>query len=245
MRLIMSCDQCMMESPINIEITWVEYQDSHLYEYTCSKGHLSSCMLLQQKFEVLFTIGANAILDGYYREAVASFTSSLERFYEYFIKVKLLEEKNDQIMINKTWKTVASQSERQLGAFILLYAQTFKTEPNLLASDKVSFRNAVVHKGKIPSKSEALEYGQAVLDIINPIADKMMSTLEHGMLEAASLHVIEHRKPINSSALQPLQSASSPSVLNVTSRPKIFKHPTLVEGLKHLEFMQGIYKNPA
>ncbi|MBD8254434.1 hypothetical protein IFT96_03555 [Pseudomonas fluorescens] len=241
MRLIMSCFQCQVENPIP-EITWVEFQDSHLYEFTCSKGHKSSCLLLQQKFEILFAIGSHAILDGYYREAVASFTSSLERFYEYFIKVKLLDEKNQPSMINKTWKEISSQSERQLGAFIVLYAQTFKNEPKLLAQSKVTFRNAVVHKGKIPSKSEALDYGQAVLDVINPIADQMMSKFEHGMMEAALLHAMEHRKPMPDSPPQPLQSATSPSVLNVTSRPKIYEYQTLSDGLKHLEVMQSFYK---
>jgi hypothetical protein len=39
---------------------------------------------------VLFDIGANAVVDGYYREAITSFSASLERFYEYFLGALLL-----------------------------------------------------------------------------------------------------------------------------------------------------------
>ncbi|RKR31632.1 hypothetical protein [Paraburkholderia sp. BL17N1] len=42
--------------------------------------------LRQQKYEALFQIGAYATEDGYYREPVSSFTASLERFYEFFVR---------------------------------------------------------------------------------------------------------------------------------------------------------------
>lgn len=53
----------------------------------CSHGHKTTTIVQNPKYEILFDIGANAIVDGYYREAVSSFTSSLERFYEYSIKI--------------------------------------------------------------------------------------------------------------------------------------------------------------
>ncbi len=71
-------------------IAAIEFRDDGRYEVTCPKGHKSVTILQQQKFEVLFDIGAYAIVDGYYREAVSSFTSSLERFYEFFVKAVLL-----------------------------------------------------------------------------------------------------------------------------------------------------------
>ena len=88
MKLPVTCSQCMQDdiSSSNI-IGTVEFRDNGRYEITCPKGHTSITLLQQQKFELLFDIGAYAIVDGYYREAVSSFTSSLERFYEFFIKV--------------------------------------------------------------------------------------------------------------------------------------------------------------
>lgn len=38
----------------------------------------------------------------------------------------------------------------------------------LLSSKDAGFRNSVIHKGKIPTKEESLEYGNTVLAIIRP-----------------------------------------------------------------------------
>jgi len=59
--------------------------DSGIHPVNCNHGHEFVIIFSGAKFEVLFDIGMNAINDGYAREAVSSFTSSLERFYEFFI----------------------------------------------------------------------------------------------------------------------------------------------------------------
>jgi len=66
------------------------------------------------------------------------------------------------------WKEVSSQSERQLGAFVFVWATNFGKAPALLPNALVKFRNEVIHKGKIPSKEEALRYGDAVLGVLRP-----------------------------------------------------------------------------
>jgi hypothetical protein len=170
MKLPISCAQCMQDDVISPQIlTTVEFRDDGRYEITCPKGHVSTTILQQQKFEVLFDIGAYAIGDGYYREAVSSFTSALERFYEFFIKVICISKGSSSEETLKTWKEVSNQSERQLGAFIFLYYLEFGEKPVLLRNPSVKLRNEVVHKGKIPSKEQAIIYGQEVLDVIRPI----------------------------------------------------------------------------
>jgi hypothetical protein len=170
MKLPISCAQCMQDDVISPQIlTTVEFRDDGRYEITCPKGHVSTTILQQQKFEVLFDIGAYAIGDGYYREAVSSFTSALERFYEFFIKVICISKDSNSEETLKTWKEVSNQSERQLGAFIFLYYLEFGEKPVLLRNPSVKLRNEVVHKGKIPSKEQAIIYGQEVLDVIRPI----------------------------------------------------------------------------
>ncbi|WP_238149350.1 hypothetical protein [Arsenophonus endosymbiont of Aleurodicus floccissimus] len=81
----------MQEDITTIEFRTVEFKNDGRYEITCQNGHSSITFLQQQKFEILFDIGACAIIDGYYREAVSSFTSALERFYEFFIKVVCIQ----------------------------------------------------------------------------------------------------------------------------------------------------------
>ena len=169
MKLLMPCMECFQElgQPTN-EFASLEFRDDGRYEICCSRGHKSVTVLQQQKFEILFDIGANAILDGYYRESVSSFTSSLERFYEFGLKVLCKKRGMKTGVFLNAWKQVSNQSERQLGAFLFLWASEFGEVPKLLNSNDVGFRNSVIHKGKIPSKEEALEYGNTILTIIRP-----------------------------------------------------------------------------
>ena len=78
MKLRIVCPKCMEDSNENARpIAFVEFRDDGRYEVTCPKGHQAIVFLQQQKFELLFEIGAYAIADGYYREAVSSFAASL------------------------------------------------------------------------------------------------------------------------------------------------------------------------
>jgi len=146
----------------------VPYNDSGRYDVLCNEGHEITCFLNTPLFELLFDIGSNAIVDGYYREAISSYASSLERFYEYFVKI--ISDKNSisSTDLLTTWKLVAKQSERQLGAYIFSYLNEFKKIPPTLNNDITRLRNNVIHQGQIPKKNEAIEFGQEILKIIIP-----------------------------------------------------------------------------
>lgn len=190
MKLRLECPECYFDQDPLDEFV-VEFRDDGLYELTCSKGHKIISILRQFKFEILSTIAAYAIKDGYYREAVSSFTSSLERFYEFYIKTMLVESGISSEVIAEAWNTIASQSERQLGAFILLYTNYHKQPPALLSQSKVSFRNDVIHKGKIPTKAEAIDYGNSVLNLIRPVLSKLKSNYRSSIDKM----VMEHIQP--------------------------------------------------
>jgi len=141
--------------------------DSGIYEVTCHKGHKSKIIIDNLSFEILFDYAINALADGYTKEAVASFTSALERFYEFFIKTSMVINGVNVQTIDESWKLMSNQSERQLGAFIALHLIIFDKKPNLLNPNKeVKLRNDVIHKGYIPKPEEALNYGNNVLDLI-------------------------------------------------------------------------------
>lgn len=169
MHLLVNCMQCFQEfSRPSLELRHIELRDDGRYVSKCSFGHETTTILQQQKFEILFDIGAHAIIDGYYREAVSSFTSSLERFYEFSLRIFLENISKSDKLFQDCWKKVASQSERQLGAFIFLWATNFGDSPELLAEKTVKFRNDVIHKGKIPTREEAIQYGNSVLSVLRP-----------------------------------------------------------------------------
>lgn len=171
----------------------VEIRDDGRYETICPNGHKLIIVLQQLKFEVLFEIGAYAITDGYHREAVSSFTSSLERFYEFVIRLiwhakGLREETTDAV-----WESIRKQSERQLGAFIGLYSSEFQKSPKLLTTKQTQFRNEVIHAGKIPTRSEAVDFGQAVLDLIRPIFREAKAKYPDGIHKIVSDYIMQCR----------------------------------------------------
>jgi hypothetical protein len=154
-------------------------QDSPVYEITCKRGHVTKVIIGNPKFDLLFQSGIEALKDGYYREAVTSFYVSLERFYEFAIRVLLkpqIEEIGNQ-SFNDFWKGISKQSERQLGAFYMLYLTRFNKCPTFFnhaflkntavklvdfQNDPVHFRNQIVHAGYIPTHDEARNYGEGV-----------------------------------------------------------------------------------
>lgn len=190
MKLLMPCIACFQElgKPTN-EFVTLEFHDDGHYEVCCSRGHTSVTILQQQKFEILFDIGANAIIDGYYREAISSFTSSLERFYEFCIKVSCENNSMNDDTYNKVWKQVSNQSERQLGAFLFLWTNKFDEVPELLTNKDTKFRNEVIHKGKIPTKEEALIFGNTILKIIRPKIKQLQSLFEEEISSVIFKHL--------------------------------------------------------
>lgn len=196
MKLPIVCAQCMNEDIENAMVVGkVEFNDDSRYEIQCKKGHTSVVILQQHRFEVLFDIGAYAINDGYYREAISSFSSALERFYEYYIKVICYSKKISSSIIKETWDSISSQSERQLGAFILIHLLETGVKPVLLSNSLIKFRNGVIHKGKIPDKKEAIKYGQAILDLIRPLFKNLIKAYPETIQNFTHMHVINSRKP--------------------------------------------------
>jgi hypothetical protein len=214
------------------EFARVEFRDDGRYELTCSAGHTTTTILQQQKFEVLFEIGAYAILDGYYREAVSSFSTSLERFYEFVVRVFLESISKADTLFQDCWKKVASQSERQLGAFIFLWAYHFNEPPALLSNSQVSFRNDVVHKGKIPTRDEAVKYGNSVLDILRPMLAALRCRFPEEVQKVTFYHLRDCRSESDDG--RAVSTMSILTIVNIASGDVTHQKKALSEYLVHL-----------
>ncbi|WP_198527820.1 hypothetical protein [Pseudoalteromonas undina] len=231
MRLPFSCMKCTFESglgSVSPYPTYIELRDDGRYEFTCANGHTTITVVQEQKFEVLYDLGAYAIVDGYYREAIASFTSSLERFYEFFIKACLFEDGIDKEVFDQAWKNVSRQSERQLGAFIFLYCKAFSEPPVLLRQKLIELRNDVIHKGKIPSKEEAMAYGESILCVIRPILKRVKNEFPNGVQASVFNHLMESRK---SDENQQVTTMSIATIISLNNGED--KEPTLEESLSN------------
>ena len=181
----------------------VEMQDDGLYSTTCQSGHKTVTAIQEQKFEILFDLGAMALLDGYPREAVTSMAAAVERFFEYYIQVISLKHGIPFETFTKAWKPVSRQSERQLGAFLFLYLIENKRAldrsiVNAIPDasfglkkplDWTGFRNSVVHNGYIPSSNEVRAYGDLIYSFIYRLIEELRANSKDCMLKVASHHV--------------------------------------------------------
>ncbi|MEF2247481.1 hypothetical protein [Paenibacillus sp. IITD108] len=177
MKITVQCSDCELQELdyfFEFELT----DENTIFPVECTNGHKNAIILPQQKFELLFEMGLRALEDGYTREAAFNFATALERFHEYCVKVMSnvtecqdsgaffdAEEFNSEFQ--KTWKEMSRQSERQYGAFMILYLVAFKRKPTLIPSDCISFRNDVTHKGIFPKEEAVIKYGKFVFDYIS------------------------------------------------------------------------------
>lgn len=204
MRIEIACNICSDDksedkSSFVIYSRFCSVRDDGIYEFECPKGHRTITVLRTPKHEVLFAIASNALLDGYLRESIASFAASLERFYEFVIRVICRAKSISQQDVEKCWKSVSKQSERQLGAFTMLWFVEMGDPPNVLPNKMVELRNQVIHQGKVPTYQECIKFGQAVIDVISPIECKILDKFPDSHKDecfALSKSVIEkHEQP--------------------------------------------------
>lgn len=130
---------------------------------------------------MLFEVGCLAYLDGYYREAVTSIASALENFREFCIDFFVTSNEVPLAEFKTAWKDT-HLSERQLGAYNMLYLNYFKEAPIPIPSRWTTFRNKATHSGEIPSPEKALEYAEFVYEYINSVITKIKQINEEHLM---------------------------------------------------------------
>ncbi len=241
MKLFIPCMGCFdKRDKRSFELTEVEIKDDGSYQVTCRYGHTKITILQQEKFEVLFEIAAHAILDGYYREAVSSFTASLERFYEFYIELICRKHNITRQIYVDTWRKVAQQSERQLGAFVFSYLLENGTKPNLLSTKKIEFRNDVVHKGKIPTKEEAIDYGDHVLNLIQPTLTDLKKNDSEILHDLVGEHLSEKAQRLKTAT-----TMCEATIISISRDHSADVHRKLSEELKDLQKKRDLFRDAA
>ncbi len=177
MKTFTTCMQCQADTgvPNFGSFGLARIPDDGVIEVTCDRGHLTYNLIQEAKHEILSELAVSALQDGYYREAIASFASALERLYEHFVDVACRARNVDREAFLSSWKPSRKASERQLGAFSLVYLIETGQATQLLPDKQVSFRNNVIHAGMIPDRDQAVAYGQAVGDCAWPLIELLHS----------------------------------------------------------------------
>ena len=179
MKLQIMCLECQKElSHPGFEFITTDYYEESIGYITCNRGHKSAIVLKSLKFEILLESAAKALLHGYTLEAASSLSSAYERTIEFAVLV--LSRKLGSLF-TLTYKQMAKQSERQIGAFLAMYSAVFKSEFNL--STKIPpKRNEIIHQGKILNPSEVIQFGELVYAEIKLITD-MLRTLDNDLMQ--------------------------------------------------------------
>ncbi|QBN17261.1 hypothetical protein [Flavobacterium nackdongense] len=165
----------------------VNIDNTRFYQFTCPEGHLNFAIQGNNKFEILYELGIEAYNDEFFREAVTNFASAVERFHEYcimlFLAPKSLEEFNIAV---SNQKVIAKYSERQYGAFFMLFLKLLNFAPPVLdekflkkhmlklsVDNPINFRNNIIHQGYIPTKEECISYAKITSFYINEILEQI------------------------------------------------------------------------
>lgn len=190
MRISIGCFECAQEGFEKDKDKKVPYIPTHGYwddpvieldkwpylEVICDKGHKHRFLLQLELYELLFEQATFCIDDGYYREAIGTYHAALERYLEYAIEILFLN-KDSANEFENLWKRIQRQSERQLGAYYLIWQISFKENPIFIDENKIKLRNKVVHQGHLATKDEAKEYGEYVFNYIREAQKKINSLI--------------------------------------------------------------------
>lgn len=198
MRMLAACMQCQIElGHPSFEPIMVDYYDDGLALVECAAGHKTAVLLGSPKFEMLLESGATALLEGFTLEACAGFSSAWERLYEYALRVichaRGMRNENggpSEVFV-KTFAAMSKQSERQLGAFMLLHAMEFG-EPYAPPPKLVEFRNNVIHKGEIPTLADARKFCAGVYAIVALVVVKLKAKYPDS-ITSVMMHSIQER----------------------------------------------------
>lgn len=189
MKTIAVCPDCAEEAAKNgkqYEFNPIlgELDDNGMIHVTCDRGHIGVVLYNSRRYEVLVKSAARAALDGYTNEVVAVMYTALERMYEFYIRVSSRAKGMPEATVEEAWKNVATQSERQFGAFQFLYmldqSRTFKIDKRITET-----RNSVIHRGKIVREVEALEFSENVYSVIQHLQTELQSKFPKFVAEEA------------------------------------------------------------
>jgi hypothetical protein len=186
MKISAICIKCGIENPSsNVRIEgYLTVDEENLYHFKCYNGHDNLIEVLALKFEILFESGLCAIKDRYYLESILSLTASLERFYEFYVRIILLSSGISNDDFDKMYNNMANQSERQYGAFLTAYTSFYREFPlNLIDPKFIEFRNKVVHKGYLPNETETLKYAEEIYRLIRYHYTKLLADHEKVITE--------------------------------------------------------------
>lgn len=142
-----------------------DVRDDGIYTVIWKKGHTTTTIVANEKFQILADLAIEAFCDRYYREAVLTCASALDAYMDFHVEVQMRSQDRSAEMVAALLKHTSRQAERRLGAFLAIEA-TAGNSPAYIGQTMLELRNSIVHKGYIPTEEETLAYLDHVIAFI-------------------------------------------------------------------------------
>ncbi len=176
-------------------------RDDGLYNVECKRGHRACTVVQNPLFELLADSAALALRDEYYREAVVSFTASLEAFWGFYVRVVALHLGAQHEMLEQFRKDT-KLSERRVGAMYFAHLALTKTRYVGDPEKRRTFRNHVVHDGTFPTPEEALDYAAYVYETISDGLEQLKRLAQESMERVIAIEVGRGRQTLRDRGVQ-------------------------------------------
>ncbi len=200
MRIVVHCTSCLQtleqQSTIPQSVSFdtapaqfiADYGDDFVVRGVCPRDHKYIGYLTKERYDVLFESALLSFLMGFELEAVLGFAASLERAQELFTLTSLRATGMEPAVLEKMWKQVNRQSERQLGAFLSQWLTVTK-EVFTANNSMTEFRNSVVHRGHIPLRDDTARYATWITDRLFDIVEVLRRWEDGALKEIRNSHV--------------------------------------------------------
>ena len=140
------------------------------------------------------------------------------------------------------------QSERQLGAFCLLYLLE-SGKPYLINMKVIAFRNKVVHEGYVPSSQEVAEWAEQVVKIIFDIVGELRSKYRESLTQIIFNRSHGVKTALSSARAKnpaligvPVATIFTPSLVGLDLADDAFQREGFSELIKHIERLKTKFR---
>jgi hypothetical protein len=182
MKTIIPCYECGDQQKTPPALFFADYYDEHIIKAKCPMDHAVVAIVQNPKFEILLETGSDSLIVGQTLQASAAFSSARERAFEFATQVLLRKLGVSREQYQVMFKHMTNQSERQFGAFLATYLAVTNRpfNPN---NEIPTFRNNVIHKGKVPYPDAAHSFCSSVFNEIRNLCETLRSECKEQITE--------------------------------------------------------------
>ena len=191
MEMMATCTLCSTPGPGTYYR--VGYYEERITILHCRHGHKSVVLPQAPKFESLMESSARALQDGYTLECVGAGAAGRERLYEFASRVMLRHLNQSEEAVDALWRQAAKQSERQIGIFLTLQTVVFGMDYKI-SPKTAEFRNSVIHKGHIPTPTEAETFVRSAYAEAVELVEKLRKNCEPALHKCMLRDIKERSK---------------------------------------------------